>query len=87
MWLRSTGSTIVSQLIDTFVVLGIAFYLPGKMTGQQFMVTALVSYAYKFLAAFAVTPVLYWVHHGVDRYLGKDLSDHLQHVAMTHKTL
>ncbi len=30
IWLRSTGSTAVSQLIDTFVVLGIAFWLPGK---------------------------------------------------------
>ncbi|MCX6188834.1 MAG: queuosine precursor transporter [Bacteroidetes bacterium] len=87
MWLRSTGSTIVSQLIDTFVVLGIAFYLPGKMTGQQFIVTALVSYTYKFLVAFAVTPLLYAIHNVVDRYLGKDLSDHLQHVAMAHKAI
>lgn len=87
IWLRSTGSTIVSQLIDTFVVLGIAFYLPGKMTGQQFIVTAFVSYSYKFLVAFAITPVLYLVHAGVDRYLGKDLSLYLQHAAMAHKTV
>ncbi len=32
IWLRATGSTVVSQLIDTFVVSGIAFYLPGKIT-------------------------------------------------------
>ncbi len=82
IWLRSTGSTVVSQLIDTFVVLGIAFYLPGKMTGQQFIVTALVSYTYKFLAAVLVTPVLYLVHNWVDSYLGKNLSNHLQADAM-----
>ncbi len=29
LWLRATGSTAVSQLVDTFVVLGIAFWLPG----------------------------------------------------------
>jgi uncharacterized integral membrane protein (TIGR00697 family) len=29
LWLRATGSTAISQLIDTFVVLGIAFWLPG----------------------------------------------------------
>lgn len=82
IWLRSTGSTVVSQLIDTFVVLGIAFYIPGKMTGQQFIVTALVSYTYKFVAALAVTPVLYLVHAWVDNYLGKDFSEHLQIEAM-----
>jgi uncharacterized integral membrane protein (TIGR00697 family) len=84
MWLRSTGSTIVSQLIDTFVVLGIAFYLPGKMTGQQFIVTGVVSYIYKFFAAVMVTPILYGVHNLVDTYLGKELSHHLQQEAMRH---
>lgn len=82
IWLRSTGSTIISQLIDTFVVLGIAFYLPGKMTGTQFIATSIVSYSYKFLAAIAVTPVLYLVHNITDRYLGKELSEHLMDTAM-----
>jgi uncharacterized integral membrane protein (TIGR00697 family) len=82
IWLRSTGSTVISQLIDTFVVLGIAFYLPGKMTGQQFIGIAIVSYIYKFIVAVAVTPILYFVHFGVDRYLGKELSEQMQHEAM-----
>jgi uncharacterized integral membrane protein (TIGR00697 family) len=82
MWLRSTGSTVISQLIDTFVVLGIAFYLPGKMTGQQFIGISLVSYGYKFLAAVAVTPVLYAVHYVVDRFLGAELSATMQEEAM-----
>lgn len=30
IWLRSTGSTVISQLIDTFVVLGIAFSTTGS---------------------------------------------------------
>lgn len=30
LWLRSTGSTVISQLFDSFIVLGIAFWLPGK---------------------------------------------------------
>ena len=30
LWLRATGSTMVSQLIDSFVVLFIAFYLLGN---------------------------------------------------------
>ena len=87
IWLRSTGSTVVSQLIDTFIVLGIAFYLPGKMTGQQFIVTALVSYLYKFIAAILITPVLYGVHNLVDAYLGKDISLQMQSEAMAKKAL
>ena len=34
LWLRATGSTAVSQLIDTFIVLGIAFWLPGILRDQ-----------------------------------------------------
>src|SRR6187455_2596219 len=35
IWLRATGSTLVSQLIDSFVVLFIAFYLGRRIqTGQ-----------------------------------------------------
>ena len=37
IWLRTTGSTIVSQLVDSFLILGIAFWLPGKMTTENFI--------------------------------------------------
>ena len=70
MWLRSTGSTIVSQLIDTFVVLGIAFWLPGKMTTAQFFNASLTNYTIKLVIAVGLTPVIYVIHHAVDRYLG-----------------
>ncbi len=30
IWVRATGSTIVSQLVDSFVVLFIAFYVFGN---------------------------------------------------------
>ncbi len=30
LWMRATGSTVVSQLIDSIVIIGIAFWLPGK---------------------------------------------------------
>src|SRR5688500_16281644 len=33
IWLRATGSTLVSQLIDSFVVLFIAFYLGPRLEG------------------------------------------------------
>ncbi len=77
MWLRSTGSTVVSQLVDTFVVLGIAFWLPGKMSTGIFFNTALTDYSIKLIIAILLTPVIYVVHHAIDRYLGVETSHHI----------
>ena len=40
IWLRSTGSTVISQLFDSFIVLGIAFWMTGKMTTEVFILSA-----------------------------------------------
>lgn len=77
LWLRATGSTAVSQLIDTFVILGIAFWLPGKLTATDFFRLVGANYIYKFLIAVALTPFLYLLHHAIDRYLGKSEADRL----------
>lgn len=77
LWLRATGSTFVSQLIDTFVVWGIAFWLPGKITTQVFLSGALTSYGYKTVVAIAITPVIYLAHHAIDRYLGQHAAEEL----------
>jgi uncharacterized integral membrane protein (TIGR00697 family) len=69
VWLRATGSTLVSQLIDSFVVLFVAFYIPGKFTFQVVLAIALVNYIYKFVMAVALTPVIYGAHFVIDRYL------------------
>jgi len=83
LWLRSTGSTLVSQLIDSFVVIFIAFYLNPQYHWSWQMVAAigLVNYTYKFLVAILMTPVLYIVHNIIDRYLGKELSTKLVNMA------
>jgi queuosine precursor transporter len=70
LWLRATGSTLVSQLIDSFVVIGIAFVLFGNWTTGQWVSTALNSYLYKFIVAILLTPVIYLAHYWIDRYLG-----------------
>lgn len=72
LWLRATGSTIVSQLIDSFVVLFIAFY--GPLSASQIFGIGLTNYIYKFAIAIGITPVLYLVHAAVDRYLGHELA-------------
>lgn len=70
LWLRATGSTAVSQLIDTFVVLGIGFWLPGKIATSDFFNLAFTNYTYKFAIAIALTPLIYLAHGLIDRYLG-----------------
>lgn len=77
LWLRATGSTFVSQLIDTFVVWGIAFWLPGKITTDVYLSGAITSYGYKIVVAIAITPVIYLAHHAIDRYLGKHAAEEL----------
>lgn len=79
LWLRATGSTLVSQCIDSFVVIFIAFYLNPQYHWSWQMVAAigLVNYTYKFVVAILMTPILYLVHGVIDNYLGKDLSQRM----------
>jgi len=70
LWLRATGSTIISQLVDSVVILGIAFYLPGKITLAQYLGFALTNYSYKVLIAVLITPLIYLGHGLIDRYIG-----------------
>lgn len=82
MWLRATGSTAVSQLFDSFIVLYIAFVIgPQKWPVSQFLAVGTVNYAYKMLAAVAMIPVLYLVHVGVRCYLGRDETERLRREA------
>lgn len=68
IWLRATGSTVVSQLVDTFVVSGIAFWLPGKITLAEFLQVSLTGYVFKFGVAVAITPLVYVGHRIVSTY-------------------
>jgi uncharacterized integral membrane protein (TIGR00697 family) len=72
LWLRAVGSTVVSQLVDTFVINGIAFGLSGKLTGGQVVELSLTNYGYKFLIALATMPVIYAGHGLMERYLRGD---------------
>ena len=72
IWLRSTGSTIISQLFDSFIVLGIAFWLPGKIDTKMFIASALTGYTVKLLIAVGLTPLIYLGHYLIEKYLAKD---------------
>lgn len=77
IWLRATGSTLLSQLLDSFVVIFIAFYLFGNWDIKQILAVGSVNYIYKFAVAILVTPVIYLLHFLIDKYLGKERSDEL----------
>ena len=75
LWLRATGSTLISQFVDSFVVLYIAFVLgPQKWSMELFWAVGTVNYAYKFVVAVVLTPVIYMAHYVIDWYLGQDVS-------------
>lgn len=87
LWLRSTGSTLVSQLIDSFVVLFIAFYIGGGWNLSTVLAIGVVNYCYKFIVAILMTPVIYAVHGWIDSYLGEQLSAEMRKAAMREKKL
>lgn len=90
VWLRATGSTLVSQLVDSFVVIFIAFYVGKRLqtgqgdpwTIQQVLVTGSGNYIYKFIVAVLLTPVIYGIHIVIERYLGKTTATQLKNAAM-----
>ncbi|PDS22964.1 queuosine precursor transporter [Flavobacterium branchiophilum] len=69
IWLRTTGSTVISQFFDSFIVLGIAFWLPGKMTFETFISSALTGYVFKLMLAVLLTPVIYAAHYWIKKII------------------
>jgi queuosine precursor transporter len=90
IWLRATGSTLISQLVDSFVVLFIAFYIGRRIqegqgdawTLKQILVTGTGNYIYKFIVAIVLTPVIYLIHGVIERYLGHDKAAEMKQAAM-----
>ena len=73
IWLRATGSTLISQFVDSFVVLYIAFVIgPQRWSMDLFLAVGTLNYSYKFLMAIAMTPLIYLAHALIDRYLGAE---------------
>jgi len=71
VWLRSTGSTVISQLIDSYIVLYIGFVIPGALTFEQYLIVAPTNYVLKLLIAISLTPLIYLGHFLIRRYLSE----------------
>lgn len=82
VWLRATGSTVVSQLVDSFVVLFIAFKIGQGWTWQKVIAICMVNYAYKFTMAIILTPLIYFVERRIERYLGHEATEKMKLAAM-----
>lgn len=84
IWARATGSTLVSQLVDSYVVLGIAFYAFGDWPLAMVFSVGTINYLYKGIVAVAMTPVLYVAHYLIDGYLGERESKQLTEEAANY---
>ena len=71
IWLRSTGSTMISHLIDSYIVLYIGFVVPGAMSLSTYFEVAPTNYLLKMLIAVLLTPFIYLGHYLVRRYLNQ----------------
>jgi len=82
VWLRATGSTAVSQLVDSFVVIYIAFVIgPQHWPTSLFLAVSTVNYLYKMGFAVLLIPLLYAMRRGITAYLGADRAQDLREQA------
>lgn len=82
VWLRATGSTLISQFIDSYIVLLIAFWWGAGWSIQQVLAIGTVNYMYKLTMAVVLTPVIYLVHYLIDGYLGRSVAHDMKAAAM-----
>jgi uncharacterized integral membrane protein (TIGR00697 family) len=78
VWLRATGSTLVSQFIDSYVVLIVAFYIWSDWELSMVLAIGTINLLYKFLVAIVLTPLIYVAHIIIDKYLGADLAKEMK---------
>lgn len=82
VWLRATGSTVISQFIDSYIVLLIDFYWGAGWSLQQVLAIGTVNYVYKFVMAIVLTPFIYLSHNIIDNYLGRSVARDMKLAAM-----
>jgi uncharacterized integral membrane protein (TIGR00697 family) len=82
IWLRATGSTLVSQLIDSFIVLIIAFKIGNNWSWAHVLAIGCVNYIYKFTMAIILTPLIYLVEKRIETYVGHETAVKMKLAAM-----
>ena len=82
IWMRATLSTLVSQLIDTFVVGYIYLYFSIGFSFPRVTAIGLTGYSYKFILAIICTPLVYLAHNLIESYLGKSKAAEMKRAAL-----
>ncbi|MGI8636624.1 MAG: queuosine precursor transporter [Segetibacter sp.] len=85
VWLRATGSTVVSQLVDSFIVVFIAFKIGKGWSWSTVLSISLLGYSYKFLVAILMTPVIYLMESRIEKYVGHENARQMKLSAMTNE--
>lgn len=80
LWLRATGSTLVSQMVDSYIVLIIAF--SGLFSWQLILAVGLMNYLYKSIIAVLLTPLIYFVERRIAKYVGDEVAIQMKKAAM-----
>jgi uncharacterized integral membrane protein (TIGR00697 family) len=68
LWLRATGSTAVSQMIDTIVISAIIW--GNKLDFDGYVTVVTTSYLIKLSAAIVITPLIYLLHEVLEKKYG-----------------
>lgn len=73
LWMRTIGSTLVGQLLDSAVFITAAF--TGVLPPEALLVAILVQWLAKSVYEAAATPLTYWVVNTLKRREGVDVYD------------
>lgn len=86
IWMRATGSTVISQLIDSVVVTYVAFWIMrDDFSFARCTAMVLTAYTYKLVVALLATPLVYLAHAGVERYLGRERAQAMRAAALARR--
>lgn len=75
LWLRNNGSTILSQLVDTTLVVGVLFI--GTMSFSEMSSLIIDGWFFKVLFALIDTPILYLVVTLIKKHFGLTLNQEI----------
>ena len=86
LWIRNNFSTVISQMVDSFVVILVTFgatYLAGSMTTATLLTLMFSNYIFKFCVAIADTGPFYLGVHQLRKYLRLADGEYVDQLAAT----
>jgi uncharacterized PurR-regulated membrane protein YhhQ (DUF165 family) len=72
-------------MVDSFIVLYIAFGIGAGWPWQKVLAIGLVNYTYKFAMAWVLTPVILLAERLIDGYLGKEEAEQMKRLSISEE--